>query len=428
MIELVISMTLIIIAIVPVTSVIWSGLRAASASMHRTDAFAIAARETESLHADPYALVGFYGDQLSSPWKNNTTVVVGSCSSTCPTPFAPLILPVGSAVLSGVTYSIARYVYWMDAVGLNNASTSTTFSQAYKATTVVVGWADPTGTRSVEQDSIVYPGGLGLYSGPGGSSPSTTSTTAALVAPDAPTLSISGSQPAAPQNQQEIDLNITAAAGGSPVTVYYVQWSTDSTFPAPSQSPQLPPTSTTYAAQGLAAATTYYLRIFAGNTSGQSPYSAVVSAATAAFTAATTTMPGTTIPATTTTTVACNLGAFTITTATTGKTYLAKTTGQMSENIVLNLAVNGACPWPVTVSSVLHGTTTADPGAPYVLAGPPTGGQWVATVVTIGQANWSVGTHDMTVLMTGTITPVSHGLLVCAYKPKGQRSPLSTAC
>ena len=438
-------MSLIIVAVVPLTSVIWNGLKVAGASSHRTDAFSIASRETESLHADPYGLLGFYGDQSASPWKGNTTVLVGGCSMTCTPPFAPLVLPTGSSTVAGVTYSIARFLYWADAQGLNNGATSTTFSQAYKASTVTVSWADQAGVHTVEQDSIVYPGGLGLYAGPGGAAPSTTSTTAPLLAPGTPTIALAATQPAPPQNQQEIDVTITAPVGGGAVAVYFVQWSTDSMFSAPSQSPQLPSTSTSYAAQGLAAATTYYLRTFASNVTGQSSYSAVVSLSTASVPSTTTTPASTTtVPAittttgvstttsssstsTTSTTLACNLGAFTITTSSTGKTYLDKS-GNMTENVVLNLAVNGACLWAATVVSYLHGTATSDPGAPYALTGLPIGGQWSVTVGSSGQGNWSVGTHDLTVLLGGRTTSISHGLLICAWKPPGQRSALATVC
>jgi hypothetical protein len=437
-------MSLVIIAIVPMTKVIWSALRTAATSSHRTDAFAIAARETESLHADPYALVGFYTDQAPSSWKSKSTVIIGSCSNSCSPPFAPLILPTGTAVIAGVTYSVARYLYWADAQGLTNGSTSTTFAQAYKATTVAVSWIDASGHHTLEQDSIVYPGGLGLYPGAGGSSGPTTSTTLQLLPPGAPAIAIADVQPPSPLDQQEIDLKIIAPTGGGPVDGFYVQWSTDSLFAAPAQGPQLPPTSTSYAVQGLAAGTRYFLRIFAGNATGQSPYSPVLQAVTAPAVVATTTVApattttptttptattttSTTVPTTTTTTLPCTFGAFTITTSTTGKTYLDKA-GKMSENVILNLTVNGACQWPASVASVLHGTLTADPASPYALAGPAAGGQWSAVISSSGQNGWSVGTHDMTVFLAGQATSVTHGLLICAWKAPGQRSSSSTTC
>jgi outer membrane protein assembly factor BamB len=133
------------------------------------------------------------------------------------------------------------------------------------------------------------------------------------------------------------------------------------------------------------------------------------------------------VPATTTTTLACSLGAFTISTAITGKTYLHNGSGKMTENVVLNLAINGSCLAGVTVNSVLHGTVTADPDSPpYPLSGPAGGGQWSYTIGSDGQSGWSVGTHDMTVYLAGRATAVSHGLLICAAT--GSPSNLATTC
>ncbi len=408
------------------------------------------------MHADPYALVGFYRDQAPADWNGASTVILGSCSTSCPIAFAPLIQPMGTSTPvpanTGITYSIARYVYWADTQGMNSLAVSTTFVQAYKAVTVVVTWTDETGRHRIEQDSIIYPGGRGVYSGPGGSM-STTTTTAPQYAPGSPGLSLAATAPLSPLDQQEIDVALSAPASGGPVFGYELQWATDLLFLAPAQSPQLPPTSTSYALQGLAAGTTYFVRAFASNTTGQSAYSPVVSATTAALPVTTTlpattlpattlpattlpatTLPATTLPPTTTTVPAttttipmCNLGAFTITTSTSGKTYLTKG-GAMTENIALNLSVNGTCVWVVVASSVLHGTSTLDPNAPYVFVGAPIGGQWSATIVSSGQTNWSVGIHDMNILLSGHATTVTHGLLICAWSPPGQRSSSANVC
>jgi hypothetical protein len=426
MVEMVIAISLIVVAFVPLTSVFWSGFKLAGSSSHRTDAFSMSGREIESLHADPYTLVGFYDDQSATAWNGQAAVSLGSCSTTCAQPFAPLILPTGTAVVAGVTYSIARYIYWANAQGLSGGMTSTTFAQAYKATTVTVSWNDVAGRHSVEQDSVIYPGGQGAYSGPGGSS-ATTTTTVPVIAPGTPTLALAVPQPVSPLNQQQIDLTIGGPTTGGAVAAYFVQWSTASSFAAPAQSPQLPPTSTTYSAQGLASGTAYYLRIFASNAAGQSGYSLSVTATTASASVATTVAVATTVPSTTTTTLPCNLGGFTVTTGVTGKTYLDNK-GVMTENLGLNLAVNGSCASVATVQAVLHGTTTADPGSPFTLAGPSGGGQWSVTIGSNGQSNWTVGIHDLSIVLGGRPTSVSAGLLICDWTPPGQRSSSSTVC
>jgi prepilin-type N-terminal cleavage/methylation domain-containing protein len=449
LVELLIALSVLTVTMVPMTRVFWSGLRTAASSSHRTDASAIAARETERMHADPYPLVGFYRDQVPADWKGASTVILGSCSTSCPIAFAPLIQPTAMSTPvpgnTGITYSIARYVYWADTQGMNSLAVSTTFVQAYKAATVVVTWTDETGNHRIQQDSIIYPGGRGVYSGPGGSM-ATTTTTAPQYAPGTPGLVLAATAPLPPLDQQEIDVALNAPVSGGPVSGYELQWATDLLFMAPAQSPQLPPSSSSYALQGLAASTTYFVRAFASNNTGQSAFSAVVSATTAAM-PVTTTLPATTLPATTlpsttivapppttttvpttTTTIAmCNLGAFTITTSTTGKTYLTKG-GAMTENIALNLSVNGTCVWVVVASSVLHGTSTVDPNAPYVFVGAPIGGQWSATILSSGQTNWSVGIHDMSILLSGRATTVTHGLLICAWTPPGQRSSSANVC
>src|SRR5438132_10598666 len=147
LVEMLAALTLLALAVVATTAVFWSGLRTAAAGSHRTDASGIAVREIEALHAVPYAQLGFYADQSPSAWKGQSTVVLGPCSTTCSTPFAPLIVPSGTATAAGVTYALARYVYWADEQGVNTAGTSTTFSQAYKATTVTVTWTDQSGSH-----------------------------------------------------------------------------------------------------------------------------------------------------------------------------------------------------------------------------------------------------------------------------------------
>src|SRR5215472_15938598 len=101
LVEVLMAVTLLTVTMVPMTSVFWSGLRTTAASAHRTDAFAIATRETERLHADPYTSVGFYADQARAQWKAAPTVVLGPCSTTCTAPFAPLVQPAGTTTPPG---------------------------------------------------------------------------------------------------------------------------------------------------------------------------------------------------------------------------------------------------------------------------------------------------------------------------------------
>jgi prepilin-type N-terminal cleavage/methylation domain-containing protein len=431
LIEMMLALSLIALIIVPLTSVFWSSLRTESVSGARGNASAIASREIEGIHAVTYASIGFYSDQsFPSAWNtwvsshSYTTVTLGSCSTTCSSgSFTPLIQPTGTSTVAGITYSISRYIYWQTATGVNNGGTSTTFSSAYKGVTVTVSWTDKAGTHIVQQNSIEYPGGQGPYS-----TASTTTTTAPLSPPGAPTLTATGTP-----TSNEIDFTITAPTSGGQPSNYIVQYSTDPTFSTYAQSAPLPGTSTGYQVTTLAASTKYYFQIEATNSAGASPWSASVppfvstasSTTTTSTTVAATTT--TTVASTTTTTLACSLNGFTITTTRTGKTY-ETAQGNMSENVSLIVQVSGNCTGVVTVQSVLHGTTTADPSSPYPLSGPASGGQWSGTILSNGQSGWSVGTHDMTVYLNGVATTLVHSLLVCAHVGNGQQNNNPGTC
>jgi prepilin-type N-terminal cleavage/methylation domain-containing protein len=441
LLEMMVAVLIMAVAFTPLAAVFWNGFQTADASAHRTSGFTIATREIEKLRAVPYSVLGFYSDQSPPTWSTDTTVLLGSCSSACG--ITPLVVPTSTDTAGGLTYTITRYIYWDSAAAVSPPAAAapavTTDTQAYKGATVVVSWTDRVGVHTVEQDSIIYPGGQGPYTGPGTSS-STTSTTAAVAAPATPSQapSLEATQPpASPEvDNQEIDVSVAAVTGGGPAQDYYLQYSTDPTFPAGDigqvDYPVTP--GTDIPVQGLAASTTYYFRYYATNSAGQSGYSPSLQAATPAPSSATTTTatttPGstttTTVPQTTTTTLPCALGSFTISTKTSGKTYLTQS-GAMSENVGLSLNVSGACNATLSVVSTAPGGN-ADPSSPYLLAGPAGGGQWTGLIGSYHSTSWALGTHNMVVYLNGTPTSVAHGLLVCTYTVPGHRSSSPTTC
>jgi len=438
LLEMMVAVLILAIVFTAFASVLTSGLRTADASTHRTEGFTIATREIEGMHAVPYNELGFYSDQGPSSWETDTTVILGSCSTACG--ITPLVEPTGTDTEAGITYSIDRYVYWLGATAVSppaaSSPSTTTDTQAYKGVTVTVTWTDRVGTHTVEQDSIIYPGGLGTYAG-AGSGTTTTSTTVSVApgAPGTPTLWPTQPAPSPSSDGQEIDVSVPPATSGGTPQSYYLQYSTDPTFTTGIGQVDYPITPNTQVqVQGLAASTTYYFRAYATNAAGTSPYSGSLSATTPAPATTTTTsaststtVAGSTTTSTTTTTLPCSVGSFTISTKTSGKTYLANKTGAMTENIGLSVNVTGSCSASITVAS--SGTNgAADPGSPYPLSGPSSGGQWSGTIASSGSTAWTLGTHTMTVYVNGSAISLSHGLLVCAYMPPGQRSPSPTSC
>lgn len=411
LVEMMVAVLVMAVAFTPLAAVFWSGLRTADIAAKRTSGFSIATKEIESLHAVPYSDLGFYYTQSPASWKNYTTVL--TCSSgTCPSnpPVQPTTTVPATSQTGFISYTIARYIYWLGATAVTppggESPTTTTDTSAYKGVTVVVTWSDQTGSHTVEQDSIIYPGGLGVYGTP--TSPNTPP--GASTPPGAPgAVSLWPTQPAASTSTdgQEIDLSVTASTTGGTASAYYVQYSTDPTFTSGYGQVDVPlgPDSMV-PVQGLAASTTYYFRAYATNAAGASGYSPTLTATT---------------PAATTTASSCTLGSFTIDTQRSGKTYL-DSSGAMTENVGLSLNVTGSCTATITVSSVAPGGTS-DPGSPYTLSGASTGGQWTGTILSYGSTDWSVGTHEMTVNMNGTATAISHGLLVCTYTAHPSGSP-----
>ncbi|MCU1468106.1 MAG: hypothetical protein JWM72_4034, partial [Actinomycetia bacterium] len=275
-VELVISMALLAIIAAPLANVFWSGLRTASAAAHRTDGASVASREIERMRAVPYGQVGFYVDEpgYSSTFETLSTVTLGSVSPstgklvpqiepTTPDPnaatgYAPDPDPANasSIVLGGIHYSVVRSIVW-----INAQDASSTFDKAYKRLTVVVTWTDQVGVHNVQQDSVLYPGGLGAYSGPMGGA-STTTTTAATFPPSSPALP-SITPLASPADETQVPLSWTQPAGGTAPTSYSIEYSTNPSFPAGNFSvvAGLSPSILSYTVTSLTPDTTYYFEI-----------------------------------------------------------------------------------------------------------------------------------------------------------------------
>src|SRR5947209_8081843 len=109
LIELVVALGVMTFCVSAITGVFWGGMRSAGVSSRRTDAVGIGTRETESMHAVPYPLVGFYGDQsgYTATYSGLATVTL---ASTTPAHVTPQISPRGTTTISGVTYTISRYI------------------------------------------------------------------------------------------------------------------------------------------------------------------------------------------------------------------------------------------------------------------------------------------------------------------------------
>ena len=400
-VEMMIALSLMAMTMVAISGVFFSGLKAASAINTRTSAVALATRETEAIRAVPYESIGFYESQGTPPgpfplFETLPTVTFGATGTN-------QLAPTGTATVGPVTYSIERHLLWVGANGLATAAhPATYYDEAYKKTVVIVSWTDGSGPHTLRQDSIIYPGGRGVYTAAGSTFPTTT-TTAAPTAPGPATITSVAPAPA-PLGISQLDITWTAPSTGGAVTEYIVQSSLDASFTtATVSSPPQSGTATTYQASGLASSTTYYFRVVAYSSPSLTSTSAVVSG---------TTLFDPSAPVCQVTSLALSgLGAPPLGLST--KTYLVYGNNKLDENLGLVLTYSGPCSGSFSVA----GTTPLGAPAylsPYALTG--SGTTRTATILKSSAAWPAVGMHTFTVLKDGTaVSPaVQKTFLFCS--------------
>ena len=420
-VEMMVALSLMALTMVSISGVFFSGLKAASAINTRTAAVALATRETEAVRAVPYDSIGFFDSQGTPPgpfplFETLPAVSLGA------TGIARLV-PTGTATIGPVTYSIRRHLLWVSANGPSTvAHPGTSYAEAYKKTVVIVTWTDGSGAHTLRQDSIVYPGGRGVYGGAGSSSTTTTAPPVALAPGAADLLSV---LPAlAPQGQTQLNLTWTAPAliPAAPVTQYIVQQANDSAFSSGLvTSPLQPASATTYQASGLSPGTTYHFRVLAySSASLYSPSNMRLGS--------TDPLPG--APASTCLTTGVSLtGSGTL--ANQGlstKTYLKNGTGQQSleENLQLVVSYSGTCSTTFTVRGV-GPEGFAALGSPYSLTAGA--GNTFKVTIPASSTSWpALGVNTFTVLQAGApVTPaVQKTFLFCSGN--GQPSSDANLC
>lgn len=385
-IEVVASLGIIAVAFAALTTVFWAGLRTAGVSSVRSRGVAVATRETEAIRAIPYAEVGFYADQTDyeATFESAPTVTLAPLT---PATVTPRLQPTGTVTVGPVTFDVRRHITLVEA-----RDSTTTFSLAYKKTTVLVTWTDDGGGHTIRQDSIVYPGALGPLT-----STTTTAAPSPAVPPTAPVLS-----PPTPVSESQIDLVWAAGGGGGAVDHFVVERATNSTFTAGFvSSPNQPASATSYQVTGLAPSTTYWFRIRAYESTGLNAASNELSATTHASSSTT-----------------CSVASISVTGQTslsTTKTYL-KNNGKMDENLSLSIAASAGCNGTtLRIRSYLSSPSSADPDSPWTPT-PLTGTNRSFTTASVDDS-WAVGVHTFEVIGAAG-SPLSPSVLktflVCA--------------
>lgn len=225
MVELMVSLTILAVGIVGVIGVFNSSFSVAAGASSRSKAISLATREIEAFRAMKYS-----------------DVVVSDVTTTI------------TEQIGGLTYTIEKAVTWLD---------ESTVNQAYKQATVAVSWGDGTGVHQVNQSTILYPGGLGPFTGN-----SSATSTSSSNAPPAPT-GLTAALPADPDGQTGVDLAWTMPTTGLElVERFVVQYSTNSFATVHEVTSTIPRASRDYRVTGLSAGTAYSFRLASESSAG----------------------------------------------------------------------------------------------------------------------------------------------------------------
>ncbi|MBW3615076.1 MAG: fibronectin type III domain-containing protein [Actinobacteria bacterium] len=240
MVELMVSLTILAVGIVGVVGVFNSSFSVAAGASSRSKAISLATREIEAFRAMKY------NDVLVSNVTTTLTEQIG-----------------------GLTYTIEKAVTWADETSIN---------QAYKLATVAVSWADGAGVHQVHQSTILYPGGLGPFTGT-----SSATSTSSSNAPPAPT-ALTATLPAGADGETGVDLAWTMSSTDLElVERFVVQYSTNSFATVHEVTSTIPKESRDFRVTGLSAGTTYSFRVAAQSPAGtRSSWSPTASATTTA--------------------------------------------------------------------------------------------------------------------------------------------------
>ena len=393
LLEVSIGLGVLSVVMLPLALLFFSGASASAQSREYGDAIAIANGFLAKADAITYADLGFYEDQFGTPPLTvpGYGLQPGVDLGAAPPAGVSAQVPVTSTAqqVGAVVFSERTYVVWVDGSGGD--------AYAYKQVYAVVSWTEGGRAVSVVQNILVYPGGLGKYSGPQDNAPGGTTGTPDNVA------GLVATVPADPGGETAVGLSWLAPV--DPTGYYAAVWSTSAASLAPpasagtsgawapsgtTTSGAIAGSATGFTVTGLSPSTAYWFEIVAFSSDG-SQWAVSQSAVTA------TTLPAPGQP--------CTLGTLAVSQAgqSSGQAAVAKSNGHLIGPISITVSYSGSCTSSSDSVTVAASSSGSDPGTPYTLT-------WGSTQYSYSlcpATGLNTGTHTYTVSHNGTTTSLT---------------------
>jgi hypothetical protein len=397
LIEIVAALGVLAIVMLPFANLFYWGATNGAYDRENGDAVAIANGFLAKANGITYSNLGFYENQWGTPpltippYNGQTAVDLGAsppAGVTAQVPTTSTPQQVGSVVFTENTY-----VVWVDGSGGK--------TKAYKQVYAVVSWNEGGHTVSMKQSILVYPGGLGKYTGPMNNAPGGASTTPDNVAGLAATVP-------AQNNGGDTQVNLSWTAPLNTPGFFSAVWAPDpggqthlatpntagssgAWSPTGSTSSgSIAGTATTCTVTGLTPSTSYWFEIVAFSPDGTSW--AISQNWVNATTFSSPPQP-------------CTLNTLTVSQAgqSSGSAQVAKSNGHLMQAISMTVTYSGTCTSGADAVTVAATSSGADPGSPYTL----TWGAGQYTYSLCPSVGFNTGTHTYTVSHNGTATSLT---------------------
>ena len=171
LIEMVVALAVIAILLIPVAGIFYTGQKTDAENRQYGDAIALGDAALAKADAVSYGSLGYYEDQFGScgtaiPGYNLQVGVDLGCHPSPSGAPEPVTYQDTSLQVASIHFTLTTYVVWANGSGTCPAVSGPCL-QAYKQVYAVVTWHDGGKAMTTTQNVLVYPGGLGRYSGQG---------------------------------------------------------------------------------------------------------------------------------------------------------------------------------------------------------------------------------------------------------------------